>query len=317
MRFGLTLFCPLLALVTMSGQSDLAPAHKKEQVTLVILGTAQDAGSPHIGCNKTCCRDLFCQPELHRKVVAMGVVDHGAGKSFLFEATPDLPAQVHTLQELLATDNPRLPDGVFLTHAHIGHYTGLMFFGREGMNATALPVYAMPRMKAFLTENGPWSQLVRLKNITINTLSADNEIILTESVRVSPFLVPHRDEFSETVGYLISGPRKTAVFIPDIDKWEKWDRSIDELIGNLDYAFLDGTFFDGDELPDRDISEVPHPLIIESMERFDHLSSEAKDKIWFIHLNHTNPALNPDSPQSQEIRARGYHIAREGDSFGL
>eukprot|EP00957_Ditylum_brightwellii_P156501 11911053-Ditylum_brightwellii.AAC.1 len=64
----------------------------------------------------------------------------------------------------------KTPDGIFLTHAHIGHYTGLMYLGREALGAVDVPVYAMPRMRSFLKNNGPWSQLVSLGNINIQNL---------------------------------------------------------------------------------------------------------------------------------------------------
>ena len=70
-----------------------------------------------------------------------------------------------------------------------------------------------------------------------------------------PFLVPHRDEFSETVGFEIKGENKTAVFIPDIDKWSKWNSDLKELIKRVDYAFLDATFYKNGEIPSRDMSE--------------------------------------------------------------
>ena len=137
------------------------------------------------------------------------------------------------------------------------------------------------------------------------------------AVRIVPFLVPHRDEYSETVGFMITGPNKSVIFIPDIDKWEKWDRDIIEEISRVDYAFIDGTFYDGEEINNRDISEIPHPFIIESMTKFKKLPSKEKSKIYFIHLNHTNPLLDPGSEASQQVSSRGFHVARFMDRFEL
>jgi len=129
---------------------------------------------------------------------------------------------------------------------------------------------------------------------------------------VTPLLVPHRDEFSETVGFMILGPSHSALFIPDIDKWELWDRNIIDEIRNVDYALIDATFFDGDELPGRDMSEIPHPLVVESMALFEELPAVERDKIWFIHMNHSNPLLDPNSDAYQQVIDAGYHVAREG-----
>lgn len=277
--------------------------------SLVILGTAQDGGSPHIGCEKNCCKALFLNPDPQRKVVALGLVDPQQQKQYLFEATPDLPAQISILNHYTGTAQNRMPDGIFLTHAHIGHYSGLIYLGKEAKNANQTPVYAMPRMQRFLTQNGPWSQLVSNENIAIQPLIEHEPIQLSEKLKVIPFLVPHRDEYSETVGYTIIGPNKTALFIPDIDKWEKWEVDISDVIAKVDYAFLDATFYDAAEINNRDISQIPHPFVIESMEKFSTLSAAEKQKIYFIHFNHTNPLLNKESEQAKTVLKNGFKIA--------
>lgn len=285
----------------------------EQQPFLMVLGTIQDGGSPHIGCQRACCRALFEQPDPLRRVVSLGLTLPVTSRTYLFEATPDLPLQLHQLEG----ENPGSLAGVFLTHAHIGHYSGLQYFGREAMGADGIPVYAMPRMAHFLSTNGPWSQLVALQNILLDTIQADQPLVLDSGLQVTPLLVPHRDEFSETVGYLIDGPKRSALFLPDIDKWERWERSIDSLIQRVDYAFLDATFFDGAELNNRDLSQIPHPFVVESLERFAGLSETERAKIHFIHFNHTNPLLNPDSEATQRVLDAGFRIATIHSQFPL
>jgi len=293
------------------------PPEQDANVSLIILGTAQDAGSPHIACEKECCKTLFELGDSSRKVVSLGVLDETAQKTFLFEATPDIAKQLRNLIQAAGFKTTDIPDGIFLTHAHIGHYTGLIYLGKEATNAKEVPVYAMPKMKVFLEENGPWSQLVNGKNITINDLENEKELVLTQNLKVSPFTVPHRDEYSETVGYKIKGPNRSALFIPDIDKWDKWKNDIVSEIEKVDYAFLDATFYDAEEINNRDISEIPHPFVIESMTLFEKLSPSEKKKIHFIHFNHTNPLLNEESLQSKEVLKNGFQIARKGMQFKL
>ena len=134
---------------------------------------------------------------------------------------------------------------------------------------------------------------------------------------ITPFLVPHRDEYSETVGYKIQGPNKSLIFIPDIDKWEKWDKDIVNIASEKDYALIDGSFYTANELPGRDMSEIPHPFIIESMAKFKSLSNNDKFKIHFIHLNHTNPALTNNSNAQNQIKNTGFNIAQRGQAFKL
>ena len=183
------------------------------------------------------------------------------------------------------------------------------------MGAKSTVVNVMPKMESFLRNNGPWSQLVDLKNISLSSLSDNKKVQLNSRLSIIPFKVPHRDEFSETVGFKIEGPSKSLVFIPDIDKWSKWQTDIIDIVENSDYSLLDGTFYDINELPGRDMSEIPHPFIIETMKLFKH--SDKKDSIYFIHLNHTNPALNKDSIEYKKIIGNGFNITERGNKLSL
>jgi pyrroloquinoline quinone biosynthesis protein B len=308
----------ITALVGCSGREPSVVAEQESsQPFVTVLGVTQDGGSPHIGCERECCRGLWDGPDERRRVVCLGLVDPDSGERWLVEATPDMPSQLHALLGLPAGSKPPTFKGVFVTHAHIGHYPGLMYFGREAMGADGVPVFAMPRMATFLESNGPWDQLVRLGNIDIVRIDDGLPIRLNDRLEVQPLLVPHRDEYSETVGYRFSGPDRSVLFIPDVDKWEKMTAPIEDLVRAVDAAYLDGSFFDGDELPDRDMSEIPHPFIVESIERFGALPESERSKIRFIHLNHSNPALKPDSEARLRIRGAGMSVAEEGERITL
>lgn len=272
---------------------------------IVILGTLQDGGSPHIGCEKDCCKNI----DPNKKVVSLGIIDPSHNKKFLVEATPDISTQLAALKKTTPLSNISTPDGIFITHAHIGHYAGLMQLGREAMNSKGVKVFAMPIMKTFLESNGPWNQLIALHNIEISPIQNDHWETITPSLKVKALKVPHRDEYSETVGYIIEGPHKKVLFIPDIDKWEKWNTSIVDLIKEIDIALIDGTFFSNEEVAYRKIEEIPHPLVSESIKLFEQLSMKDKNKIHFIHLNHTNPLLKEHSKEHMLLTSKGFHVA--------
>jgi len=277
--------------------------------TLVVLGTTQDAGKPQIGCHKSCCKHL----KSRFFVASLGVSDKKNKKNYLFDATPDITAQYQLLSK---TTGVKSIDGIFLTHAHSGHYTGLMYIGKEGMNGSKIPVYAMPRFISYLTNNGPWSQLVALGNINLKPLQSQTSIALDSGLIVIPIVVPHRDEFSETVGYKIIGAKKSALYIPDIDKWKIWEKDIIVEVKAVDYAFIDGTFFEDGEI-NRPIKDVPHPFISETVSIFKNEPLSVKQKIYFIHLNHTNPAHNKASPQRIATEKQGFRFASLGAQFML
>lgn len=283
-----------------------------DQPFIYVLGVAQDGGYPQAGCLNKCCIGPKKKPELRRWVSSIAIVNNAKNRCWIFDATPDFREQLQMINDVTASENPVNIAGIFLTHAHVGHYTGLAHLGLEVMGANKIPVYAMPRMMNFLTDNGPWSQLVTKKNIIVEPLQDGVIININDQIKITPFLVPHRDEYSETVGFDISGPNKSVLFIPDIDKWELWQKDIVVEIERNDYLFLDATFFDGTEFPGRDMSQIPHPFVVESMQLFANLSIKEKQKIHFIHFNHTNPLYQPGSNAKKVLNNAGFQVAEQG-----
>jgi pyrroloquinoline quinone biosynthesis protein B len=274
----------------------------------IVLGIAQDGGYPQAGCNRPDCIAAWRDPRLRRRVASLAVVDPQSRQRWIIDATPDFPSQLRTLDEAAPrADASPLLDGILLTHAHIGHYLGLAQLGREVLGAHSIRVYAMPRMRDFVRNNAPWDQLVSLHNIELAPLEDGVEIALNERIHVTPLRVPHRDEYSETVGFLIRGPSRSILWLPDIDKWERWSTPLESVLGRVDVAYLDGTFYDASELPGRDLREIPHPLMTETLARL--AASPMLAKVRFIHLNQSNPLL-------REKRA-GVVVAFEGERSGL
>lgn len=283
---------------------------------IVVLGVGQDGGVPQAG--RVFDRRWKSSDKRHL-VASIGIVDPATRTYWLLDATPDLPEQLTAVAGSVPGDTLSI-GGVFLTHAHIGHYTGLMYFGHEAMGANSIPTFAMPKMKGFLETNGPWDQLVRYNNIELRVLEDGRPVQLSQALTVTPLVVPHRQEYSEVVGYKVSGPEKSILFIPDIDSWRDLDAAgsrIEDWISDVDYAFLDGTFFENGELPGRDMSGFPHPFIRTSIERFAGLPASERAKVYFIHLNHSNAALDAASDQSSAVRGSGMQVAEEGMRFGL
>ena len=289
--------------------------NKSSEILLKVLGTIQDGGIPHMGCSKECCSNYFLSKKSRIGVSSLGVSNLKYNTNYIIDATPNINFQ---LIDLIGNADPsKKLNGIFLTHAHKGHYAGLLNFGRESLNSKNIPLYLMPKFYNFILNNGPWNQLVELNNIKLNKIYNREKVILHNNLSFTPIQVPHRDEYSETVGYVIEGTNKKVLYIPDIDKWAKWEVSIVEMIKSVDYAFLDGTFFDEKEINNRDISEIPHPFIIESLKLFKELDESEKSKVYFIHLNHTNPVLNSESSEYKKVISAGFNIAKTGMEFFL
>lgn len=315
-------------LVLLACPNGAGSAHGDVPPFVVVLGVAQDGGRPQAGCRKPCCAAAWSDPGARRRVACLGIVDPESGERWLVDATPDFREQLRLLDgssaaPLTSPQGAPPPDvplglaGILLTHAHIGHYAGLVHLGREVLGAARVPVFAMPRLAGFLRANGPWAQLVDLENIALRQLQDGVRVQLNRRIAVTPFLVPHRDEYSETVGFRIDGPERSVVYIPDIDKWERWTMRIEAVLASADVAYLDGTFYAGGELPNRDMAEIPHPFIVESMRRLATLPARERAKVRFVHLNHTNPALDPGSEAHRAIEAAGFRVAAAGEKVEI
>jgi pyrroloquinoline quinone biosynthesis protein B len=295
----------------------LATGSSGDDSYLIVLGTAQDGGYPQAGCRGACCARAWDDPTRRRHVSCLGIVDRSSGQRWLVDATPDFREQRHLLDAVAPMPETPGLSGIFLTHGHVGHYIGLVHLGREAIGARGVPVWAMPRMMEFLQTGEPWHGLVEWGHIALRGLGADTAVRLNDHLALTPLVVPHRDEHTETVGFRIDGPERSVLYIPDIDDWDRWQRRLADEIAAVDVAFLDGTFYDGNELPGRDLATIPHPLVVETMARLAAVAVAERAKLRFIHLNHTNPLLQSDSPQRQAVADAGFGVAEQGERVQL
>lgn len=309
----------LSSISVFAGQAGETPPEPGD-FEVIVLGRAQDGGMPHVGCNRPCC--VAARESGRRELPAsLGVIDRGTGRLLLIEATPAIDAQLAMLHEAAGvTDRGRQPvDGVLLTHAHMGHYLGLAHFGREVAATKSLPVYVSPRFAAFLRSNGPWSQLVELEQIELREFKPGTRFEPIPGLEVEPIPVPHRDEFSDTMAFKLHGPSRTVLFVPDINRWDSEEVEpgfIEELMEGVDVAYIDGTFYDGREIPGRDRRMIPHPTIVDTMELFADRVRNSPGSIRFIHLNHSNPALH-ERGIVEAIEEGGFRVAQPGERVGL
>ncbi len=300
-----------------AGPGEAGRAAPPPAVMARVVGISQDGGVPHLGCVRECCEAARRDPGRALRVASLALtvdVEGEPRRLYLIDATPDFRSQVDSaLGEAGRRQRPPgLPlDGILLTHAHIGHYAGLIYLGRESAAAKRVPVYATARMTAFLSGNGPWRRLTEGGNIELRTLELGRSLDLAPGLSVEALRVPHREEESDVVGFLVRGPSRRLLYIPDIDSWDTWDTDIARLAGSVDVSLLDGTFYSADELPGRPQAEVPHPPITATMGRLEAVARSGH-RIIFIHLNHTNPALRAGSPERSAIGRRGFEVASDG-----
>ena len=283
--------------------------HSPAACAVVLLGIAQDGGVPQAGCECPACLAGYTQPESRPLVACLGLIDRRQNAAWLIDATPDFPLQLHRLRQAAPGCTLR---GIFITHAHIGHYTGLVHLGREAWNTRRLPVYGSPALGGFLAANAPWDQLLRLENIVFQPLPPETPLALGDGLSLTPVPVPHRGEYSDTLGYAVQGPGRRLFYCPDIDRWEQAGPALQAELHGCDVALLDGTFFSGDELPGRNMAEVPHPPVRAAAPWLRQFGAQ----IVFTHFNHTNPLLRP-GPERDWLAAQGCAAGEGGMAWEL
>jgi pyrroloquinoline quinone biosynthesis protein B len=297
------------------------PAERNDAPRLVALGIAQDGGFPHAACECSHCDRARSRPQAARLIASLALLLPSPNRMYLVDATPDIRPQLDRLRALRRATGDRLDrspvDGVFLTHAHLGHYTGLAFFGYESIHTTDIPVFCTSSMAEYLENNGPWSQLVRLNNVELSPMGHGRAVDLGGGVAVTAIQVPHRDEYADTVGFIFRGPMRSVLYVPDTDSWSAWSPSLVETLEGIDVAILDATFFSTAELPGRDVSKIGHPLVTASMDLLEPLVKNGSLEVYFTHLNHSNPAIFPDSPENEQIERRGFAVLTEGQEIPL
>lgn len=263
-----------------------------------ILGSAQDGGVPHLGCTCRACSAAREDPTKQRYAASIKVSDEEREVNYLFDASPDIRYQ-------LAGDD--IIDSIFVSHGHLGHTPGLLYLGKESMNAEQVPVYCNPSAAAFIREeNYAYRLLVDRNNITLNEFT-EGDTIDVMGLTVEPVGVTHWGDMT-TSAFMIRSKNRSLFYMTDIDQWT--EKAL-ERVREADIAIIDGSFWSKEEIGRYE--RVPHPPIKESLDRLQDVGTD----VYFTHLNHTNPVLDPDSAERAQVEDAGFVVAEEGMEIDL
>ena len=269
-----------------------------------LLGNAQDAGRPQLGCTEKCCEDARRNTHLSRMPVSLGLHGEQFG---IVEATRCIGDQISLM------GNSQISE-VWLTHAHLGHIEGLGQFGRESLNSKNVKLRCSDSVVDYVMKHPIWKKLIERGNLTFDKFKSDT---------IVPIEVPHRAQDFDTHAILFKGKNNNILFLPDHDTWEKtldfveynnpkeWFSSLEANI-----ILLDGTFWNSSELKGRIQADVPHPTVSETLDLIGERSAN-DPRVIFIHLNHTNPLHYPDSVEYQKLVSLGWEVGEEGMELNL
>jgi pyrroloquinoline quinone biosynthesis protein B len=277
----------------------------------VILGIAQDGGVPHPNCYCETCNS-FSAKNKQLSPSSIAVIDDT--QLHLIDITRDLNRQLRMIPKQMEVSD------IWLTHGHLGHIDGMGLFGKEAIDAKGIIVHASESMTELINNTPRWRSLIDFGTFIIHPFTSNKTIQTSEFLSITPIPVPHRNEWTDTHAFIIKGKEKSILYLPDHDTWEEtleslgketifeWFESLE-----VDIFFIDGTFWSSNELKRQ--NEVPHPPILETIQRLN--NSNKRFDVRFIHLNHSNPLLNPESKETKILQDSGYKICVEGEIFLL
>ena len=271
---------------------------------LLVLGSGQDAGVPQINCECINCVAARKNPKQRRLGPSIALINEEKRYAYLIDASPDIKQQIDILNEFTSKNGKQEPiplEGIFLTHAHFGHCSGLWSLGKECWDVKEMKVFCSPKMGEFLKTHHPFKHLLERKNVVLKTIEPEVKLKIKD-FNIRPIKVPHRNEYADTVGYILSF-NKMVAYIPDFDTWTK---NLVKEVKKVDIALIDGSFYQHGELPR--MAEVPHPPMEETM----HLLKDPDSEIYFTHFNHTNPVLQKDSKEYDKIIENDFALTEDG-----
>ena len=283
----------------------------RQNIRAMILGIAQDGGVPHPGCYCDTCQ-FYWDNQIVLSPSSLAIIDEK--QLHLFDVTRNLDRQLRKVGNKNVTD-------IWLTHGHIGHIDGIGLFGKEVMNLKNVRLHASELMIKLIENTPKWNKLIEDKILIPIQFNSNESMQISENLKITPIRVPHRDELTDTHAFMINGPEKSLLYLPDHDTWEETLNMVqqDSVIEWFDFlgieiVLMDGTFWSKNELSRQD--DVPHPPVVESLERLGNVKGKELE-VFFIHFNHTNPLLIPKSNEIKKLLDSGCKIPIEGQQFLL
>jgi pyrroloquinoline quinone biosynthesis protein B len=291
-------------------------------VSVTILGTAQDGGIPQAGCSCQRCLDAHRDLKLRKYPVSLGILGVD-GTKHIIEITKNLSEQL-----VIWTPEKNdlfIPETVSITHLHLGHIEGIGQLGKPVMGLREVDVYLSPKNKDVFDNRSDIVLMEDEGNIRTHSKNFYHPFEPKDGCGFSlQFIpIPHRSELGDNAAIIIKAEGKSILFMPDQDSWsDTLDYHSKENIRDflkmfdIDEALIDGTFWNMNELPRRDISKIPHPTIQETIQLLGS-KREGDPEISFLHLNHSNPVNDLGSEQRKVVEENGWKISEIGDVLKL
>ena len=288
----------------------------------LVLGSAAGGGLPqwNCGCPNCCDARTGKIPSATQSSLA---VSGASGVWSILNVSPDIRKQLQDnppLHPQALRDSPI--KSVLLTNGDIDHIAGLLSLREQ----TPFTIFATNEILGILSRNSVFDA-VSHDLVARRAVMLDHDFELHAGVQARLFAVAGKVPLfleGETVDTALVGEQTVGVRLDDgknvtyyIPGCAMVDDALLTRLEDADLLFFDGTLWQDDEMIRAGLGQktgqrMGHMSISGpegTIERFKGLNGTRK---MFIHINNTNPVLNPDSPEHAMTLQAGWGITRDG-----
>lgn len=240
----------------------------------------------------------------------------------ILNASPDIRQQLAATPVLHPRALRQSPvKAVVLTNADVDHVAGLLTLREK----TPFTLFASRDILSTLEGNSIF-QVLDPGLVGREVIALDTPFELIPGLRVTPFAVPGKvalylegervalDEVGEqTVALRLEDDTGTAVYMPGCAALPDW---VLARLTDADVLMVDGTVWEDDDMPrsgtgQKTGARMGHVAMNGPGGSLSQLSNIPARKI-FIHINNTNPVLQPDSAERRAVESAGWEVAHDG-----
>jgi pyrroloquinoline quinone biosynthesis protein B len=293
-----------------------------------VLGSAAGGGMPQWNCG---CANCARARRGDAPIRTQSSIAVGEGEEWmLVNAAVDLPRQLAAVPELWPKALRATPfRAILLTDANVDHTAGL---GELRQGPDAFVVVSSEATKSLLASERAYERFDRPPHRWIavepdgRDVSADIGASIAARYAVEAYDVPGllpgyagRNTWRGAVVAYVVRERASGRSVLVAPVFASIDERLEKLIRSADLALLDGTFFTEDELqslglPAKAASAMGHLAVGGSGGTLERIAGGGTRCV-FVHVNNTNPLLDPGSRAYAEVAQAGHHVANDGDSY--
>jgi pyrroloquinoline quinone biosynthesis protein B len=286
-----------------------------------ILGTSAGGGLPQWNCNCDNCNNA--RNDIIPSRMQSSIAISNGVEWTLINASPDINRQIN---ENLISHSDNIRDNrianIILVDGQLDHTMGLLNI-REG---NPLKIFCTQTVHKQISEEFPIIKILdNFCGTNVTEIQTKVPFIPIAGIMIIPIdIESNAPKYSKlrdnkrdgsNIGLVILTETKSLFYAPGLLKVTE---DILTIFQNVDHILIDGTCWTNNELVTANISsstasDMGH---INQLELLEHLKNVSATKT-LIHINNTNPILNPESDQYKILMDAGIKVSYDGMEIKL